>query len=63
MIINYSAHSLERIRERELSKEKVEIVISNPDSLVQIEELKKALSNLMIASSLWSTKRLIIYLS
>ena len=49
MIINYSAHSLERIRERELSKEKVEIVISNPDSLVQIEELKKALSNLMIS--------------
>ena len=52
MIINYSAHSLERIRDRELFKEKVENVISNPDRLVQIEELKKALSNLMIASSL-----------
>ena len=42
MIINYSAHSLVRIRERELSKEMVGKVISNPDRLVQIEELKKA---------------------
>ena len=42
MIINYSAHSLVRIRERELSKEMVGKVISNPDRLFQIEELKKA---------------------
>ena len=42
MIINYSAHSLVRIRERELSKELIGKVISNPDRLVQIEELKKA---------------------
>lgn len=42
MIINYSTHSLVRIRERGLSKEMVGKVISNPDRLVHIEELKKA---------------------
>ena len=42
MIINYSTHSLVRIRELGLSKEMVGKVISNPDRLVQIEELTKA---------------------
>jgi len=42
MIINYSTHSLVRIRERGLSKEMVGKVITNPDRLIQIEDLKKA---------------------
>ena len=42
MIFNYSAHSIVRIRERCLSQEIVEEVISNPDKLIQIEELTKA---------------------
>ena len=39
--IRRTAHSLVCIHERELSKEMVEDVISNPDKLVQIEELKR----------------------
>ena len=42
MIINYSTHSLKRIRERGLSKEIIGKVISNPERLVEIGELKKA---------------------
>lgn len=42
MIINYSTHSLKRIRERGLSKEIIGKVISNPDRLFEIGELKKA---------------------
>ena len=42
MIINYSTHSLARIREQGPSKEMVGKVITNPDRLIQIEDLKKA---------------------
>ena len=46
MIFGYSIHSAKRIKERDISKKEIEDAVSNPDRLIHVDDLKKAIKQI-----------------
>ena len=46
MIFGYSIHSAKRIKERDISKKEIEDAVSNPDRLIRVDDLKKAIKQI-----------------